>query len=86
MAPELSAGPPAICRGETAMMSNYPQYTDRDAPAKVRDGDGVLSWVAAITVLIVIMAIIIGHRGYIDAANNNPRSVLFTTGTSSPPP
>lgn len=67
-------------------MSNYPQYTDRDRSVKVRNDDTLLSWVAAITVLIVIMAIVIGHRGYIDVANSNLRSVPFTTGAASPLP
>jgi hypothetical protein len=65
-------------------MSNYPQYSDRARSMKVRDCDTMLSWVAAITVLIVIMAVVIGHIGYVDVAKTNPRSFASTMGAASP--
>jgi len=63
-------------------MSYYDDDSERSM--KVRNRDALLSWVAAITVLIVIMAIIIGHKGYVDLATSNPRSLPSTTGAASP--
>jgi|HubBroStandDraft_2_1064218.scaffolds.fasta_scaffold4905710_1 hypothetical protein len=53
--------------------------TDRERSMKVRNDDSVLSWVVAIAVLIAIMAIVIGHKGYVDAANGKPRLLASTT-------
>ena len=58
-------------------------YYDDD-PERFRNDDTVLSWVVAITVLIAIMAIVIGHKGYVAAANGDPRFLASTTGAASP--
>jgi hypothetical protein len=50
----------------------------------VRDYDTMLSWVAAITALIVLMAVVIGHIGNINGAKTNPRPLASTMAAASP--